>query len=85
MPVYNLITFGGQHMGVSEFPHCMATNSSICEDVAKLLTLGAYADGVRDVQVQAQYFRSPYNYSVCQPSQTACKTSDGLCTCRLPL
>eukprot|EP00730_Choanoeca_flexa_P015076 TRINITY_DN6827_c0_g1_i4.p1 TRINITY_DN6827_c0_g1~~TRINITY_DN6827_c0_g1_i4.p1 ORF type:complete len:226 (+),score=39.09 TRINITY_DN6827_c0_g1_i4:176-853(+) len=81
LPVYNLITFGGQHMGVSEFPHCMATNSTICEDVAKLLALGAYADGVRDVQVQAQYFRSSYNYSV--RSEYICYLSAQTYHCRV--
>eukprot|EP00049_Salpingoeca_infusionum_P005639 m.94823 g.94823 ORF g.94823 m.94823 type:complete len:309 (+) comp13028_c0_seq1:231-1157(+) len=61
-PVYNLVTFGGQHMGVTEIPDCTATNTTICEIIAELLSMGVYADGVRDYSVQAQYFRSPYEY-----------------------
>jgi len=58
-PVHNLITFGGQHMGVSAMPHCMGLNKTLCELMAKLLAKGAYTPGVRDVSVQAQYFRAP--------------------------
>jgi hypothetical protein len=32
--------------------------------MAKLLSVGAYVDGIREYSIQAQYFRSPYDYSV---------------------
>jgi len=61
-PVYNLITFGGQHLGVTDIPYCFGTNLTLCRDMDELLSLGAYADGVRNYSVQAQYFRSPLDY-----------------------
>jgi len=61
-PVHNLITFGGQHMGVSDIPDCMGANQSLCKIMAELLSRGAYVPGVRDVSVQAQYFRAPMEY-----------------------
>jgi len=61
--VHNLISMGGQHMGVADIPHCTATNSSLCELMAKVLSVGAYADGVRNYSIQAQYFRSPLDYN----------------------
>jgi len=62
-PVHNLITFGGQHMGVSALPHCLGLNKTLCALMAKLLAQGAYTPGVRDVSVQAQYFRAPLDYA----------------------
>eukprot|EP01147_Barroeca_monosierra_P000416 gene416-7857_t len=61
-PVYNLVSMGGQHMGVSDFPYCTATNTTLCELMAEALTIGAYVDGIRNYSVQAQYFRSSYDY-----------------------
>lgn len=58
-PVKQLITFGGQHMGVAEIPGCIGTNLPLCKQMAELLGMGAYAPGVRDVSIQAQYFRAP--------------------------
>jgi len=62
-PVHNLVSMGGQHMGVAEIPHCLATNQTLCELMAKFLSVGAYVDGIREYQIQAQYFRSPYDYA----------------------
>eukprot|EP01002_Notosolenus_urceolatus_P006540 NODE_2746_length_1048_cov_46.436436_g2292_i0.p2 GENE.NODE_2746_length_1048_cov_46.436436_g2292_i0~~NODE_2746_length_1048_cov_46.436436_g2292_i0.p2 ORF type:complete len:295 (+),score=87.00 NODE_2746_length_1048_cov_46.436436_g2292_i0:71-955(+) len=59
LPITNLITFGGQHQGVADIPGCMSTNATICKIVEELLSLGAYAPGVRDIVVQAQYFKDP--------------------------
>jgi palmitoyl-protein thioesterase len=58
-PVYNLITFGGQHQGVSDIPECVGANKTLCEMMAKLLGMGAYTPFVRDISVQAQYFKDP--------------------------
>jgi len=60
-PVYNLITLGGQHMGVADIPNCegLSNNTEICKMVEKLLDLGAYNSLVQNTVVQAQYFRDP--------------------------
>lgn len=60
-PVHNLITWGGQHMGVSDFPNCADTNLTACQLAADLLDEGAYAPFVRSHVVQAQYFKDPMN------------------------
>ncbi len=54
-----LITFGGPHNGVMNIPGCLGPNASYCQMMAEMLAKGAYLPGVRDVSVQAQYFRSP--------------------------
>eukprot|EP01013_Petalomonas_cantuscygni_P019986 TRINITY_DN38102_c0_g1_i1.p1 TRINITY_DN38102_c0_g1~~TRINITY_DN38102_c0_g1_i1.p1 ORF type:complete len:296 (+),score=60.65 TRINITY_DN38102_c0_g1_i1:78-965(+) len=58
-PVRNLITFGGQHMGVMDVPGCLGTNATLCSIMERLLSLGAYAPGINTLSVQAQYFRDP--------------------------
>ncbi len=58
-PVKTLITMGGQHLGVSEVPGCIGPNLPLCKQMAELLGKGAYLPGVRDVSIQAQYFRAP--------------------------
>ena len=40
-PIHNLITLGGQHQGVFGIPDCK-DNITICEDIRRLLNLGAY-------------------------------------------
>lgn len=60
-PIKNLITFGGQHMGVSDIPDC-DMNWTLCKDMTDLLGLGAYVPFVRDHSIQAQYFRAPLEY-----------------------
>lgn len=57
--VKQLITFGGQHMGISDVPGCIGTNVILCKQMAKLLGRGAYLPGVRNVSIQAQYFKDP--------------------------
>eukprot|EP00053_Salpingoeca_punica_P008516 m.76370 g.76370 ORF g.76370 m.76370 type:complete len:305 (-) comp14633_c0_seq2:204-1118(-) len=62
-PVHNLITFGGQHMGVAAMPHCLpGMNKTLCDLMAQLLAMGAYSPLVRDVSVQAQYYRSSMDF-----------------------
>jgi len=58
-PVHNLITMGGQHQGISDFPECVYVNTTICETVEDLLALGAYNELVQDLVVQAQYYKDP--------------------------
>merc|ERR1712078_433518 len=58
-----LITFGGQHQGVMEWPGCSEEdmNDFICSLVRRLISMGAYSDLVRTRLVQAQYFKDPFN------------------------
>merc|ERR1719248_3712 len=51
-PVRQLITFGGQHMGIADIPACIGTNVVLCKQMAELLGKGAYLPGVRNVSVQ---------------------------------
>lgn len=60
-PVKNLITFGGQHMGVSDIPECNM-NKQLCKDMDDLLGMGAYVPFVAQHSIQAQYFRAPLEY-----------------------
>jgi len=58
-PVYNLISMGGQHQGVADFPNCVTVNETICSLVEELLAFGAYTDFVQEHVIQAQYFKDP--------------------------
>lgn len=58
-PVRQLITMGAQHMGIADVPVCVGTNVILCKQMAELLGEGAYLPGVRNVSIQAQYFRDP--------------------------
>merc|ERR1711916_421201 len=62
-PVKNLITFGGQHMGVDDFPECVDTNDTICRLAAEAFGLGAYLPEIRHDLVQAQYCRDVMDYT----------------------
>ena len=42
LKVHNLISVGGQHQGVFGFPRCPGTNLTLCDEVRKLLNIGAY-------------------------------------------
>jgi len=61
-PVYNLISMGGQHMGVADLPNCLTVNQTICSLVQDLLAFGAYTSFVQDHVIQAQYFKDPLQY-----------------------
>lgn len=59
--VHNLISVGGQHQGVFGFPRCPGANSTLCDEVRRLLNLGAYLSFVQDHLVQAEYWQDPFN------------------------
>ncbi|XP_042233701.1 palmitoyl-protein thioesterase 1-like isoform X2 [Homarus americanus] len=56
--MHNLITFGGQHQGVFGLPNC-APDDQFCEEMRRLLDLGAYIDWIQNSLVQAQYWHDP--------------------------
>ncbi|KAG6886265.1 hypothetical protein C0993_006675 [Termitomyces sp. T159_Od127] len=59
-PVHNLITFGSQHMGISDIPLCRPYDF-LCQ-VARRAAKGAvYGKWAQENLVQAQYFRDPNN------------------------
>lgn len=59
--VRNLISVGGQHQGVYGFPRCIGTNVTLCNEMRRLLNIGAYNRLVQDILVQAQYWHDPLN------------------------
>lgn len=59
-PMFNLVSVGGQHQGVFGFPKCPAA-SWLCDDVRRLLDLGAYISWIQNSLVQAEYWHDPLN------------------------
>ncbi|KAI6040257.1 palmitoyl-protein thioesterase [Pisolithus marmoratus] len=57
-PVYNLITFGSQHMGISDIPQCRSFDF-LCEVARRAAKAGVYTKWAQENLVQAQYFRDP--------------------------
>ncbi|MCJ1402898.1 hypothetical protein MMC11_006119 [Xylographa trunciseda] len=57
-PVANLITFGSQHNGISQFQNCAATDW-VCQGAQGLLRGNTWSDFVQNKLVPAQYFRDP--------------------------
>jgi len=57
-PVYNLITYGAQHNGVSTVPGCVNDDSDFCERMKLLLSANVYSSFIQTHVVQAQYFKS---------------------------
>ncbi|CAG8692436.1 29974_t:CDS:2, partial [Gigaspora margarita] len=57
-PVYNLITFGSPHNGVSDIPGC-EKNDGWCRLMRTIASQGAYSGYVREHIIQAQYFKDP--------------------------
>ncbi|WFD32311.1 palmitoyl-protein hydrolase [Malassezia sp. CBS 17886] len=55
-PVRNLVTFGSQHMGITDLPLC-AKWDVVCRSVHSLLSGGVYTDYAQENVVVAQYFR----------------------------
>ncbi|TFY63416.1 hypothetical protein EVG20_g6322 [Dentipellis fragilis] len=57
-PVHNLITFGSQHMGVSDLPLCQPYDflCKLARDTAKRNVYGTWA---QEHLIQAQYYRDP--------------------------
>jgi len=60
-PVYNLITMGGQHQGVFGYPNCPAINITMCEELRRLITYGAYEPEIQSHVVQAEYWQDPFH------------------------
>lgn len=56
--VRNLVTFGSQHNGISEFQACRPTDW-ICRTSEALLRFGRWSNFVQSRLVPAQYFRDP--------------------------
>ncbi|CAI7625276.1 unnamed protein product [Penicillium glandicola] len=57
-PVHNLVTFGSQHNGISEFESCAYTNW-VCKAAEALLRSGRWTSFAQSRVVPAQYFRDP--------------------------
>ncbi|XP_076055854.1 palmitoyl-protein thioesterase 1 isoform X6 [Oratosquilla oratoria] len=58
--MHNLISIGGQQQGVFGLPMCPDGNF-ICEEIRRLLNMGAYIDWIQDYLVQAEYWHDPLN------------------------
>ncbi|KAJ5549402.1 hypothetical protein N7513_006636 [Penicillium frequentans] len=56
--VHNLVTFGSQHNGISEFQSC-GMSDWFCNAAESLLRAGTWTDFVQSHVVPAQYFRDP--------------------------
>ena len=59
-PVNNLITFGSQHMGVSDLPLCSRWDF-FCQLARRAARGGVYTNWAQENLVQAQYYRDPNN------------------------
>ncbi|KAI0940574.1 hypothetical protein AcW1_003733 [Taiwanofungus camphoratus] len=57
-PVNNLITFGSQHMGVSDIPGCRLWDV-VCQVARRAAQGGVYTEWAQENLVQAQYYRDP--------------------------
>jgi palmitoyl-protein thioesterase len=60
-PVRNLVTFGSQHNGISDFQGCASATDFVCQSANALLKLGTWSQLVQSRLVPAQYFRDPEN------------------------
>lgn len=57
-PVYNLVTFGSQHMGISDIPGCRPWDV-VCQLARRAAMGGVYTEWAQHNLVQAQYYRDP--------------------------
>ncbi|KAJ5475642.1 hypothetical protein N7539_007929 [Penicillium diatomitis] len=57
-PVRNLVTFGSQHNGISDFQSC-SLGDWLCNGAEALLRSGRWTDFAQGRVVPAQYFRDP--------------------------
>jgi len=55
-PVHNLITFGAQHMGVTDLPGCKPTDL-LCQLFRSAARMGVYSGWAQNNLVPAQYYR----------------------------
>jgi len=60
--VYNLVSVGGQHQGVFGLPKCLGSNI-LCDEVRRLLDIGAYDDSVQNSLAQAEYWQDPLHHA----------------------
>ncbi|KDR75371.1 hypothetical protein GALMADRAFT_249405 [Galerina marginata CBS 339.88] len=60
-PVNNLITFGSQHMGISDIPTCRRYDF-LCQIARKTAKQAVYGEWAQENLIQAQYYRDPSNY-----------------------
>ncbi|KAK1749503.1 palmitoyl-protein thioesterase [Echria macrotheca] len=60
-PIRNLVTFGSQHNGISEFRDCAATDW-LCRGAMALLKGNTWSNFVQSRLVPAQYYRNPEEY-----------------------
>ncbi|KXN90178.1 Palmitoyl-protein thioesterase 1 [Leucoagaricus sp. SymC.cos] len=60
-PVNNLITFGSQHMGISDLPLC-SPRDFLCQLARRATRVGVYSPWAQKNLIQAQYYRDPYNF-----------------------
>ncbi|KAF8904388.1 palmitoyl-protein thioesterase [Gymnopilus junonius] len=60
-PVNNLITFGSQHMGISDIPACRRYDF-LCQVAKRTAKQAVYGEWAQQNLVQAQYYRDPSNY-----------------------
>jgi palmitoyl-protein thioesterase len=58
-PVRNLVTFGSQHNGISDFQGCESALDLVCQTANALLKLGTWSQFVQSRLIPAQYFRDP--------------------------
>ncbi|RPD63716.1 alpha/beta-hydrolase [Lentinus tigrinus ALCF2SS1-6] len=68
-PVNNLITFGSQHMGVSDLPMCSRWDI-FCQLARRAARGGVYTDWAQHNLVQAQYYRDPAKLEIYLQSNT---------------
>ncbi|KAG6866627.1 hypothetical protein C0991_000737 [Blastosporella zonata] len=59
-PIHNLITFGSQHMGISDIPICRPYDF-LCQIARRATKSAVYGQWAQDNLIQAQYFRDPNN------------------------
>ncbi|KAH6914175.1 palmitoyl-protein thioesterase [Coprinopsis sp. MPI-PUGE-AT-0042] len=59
--MHNLITFGSQHMGISDIPLC-ARFDFLCQVARRATKAAVYGDWAQQNLIQAQYFRNPSAY-----------------------
>ncbi|KAJ7782884.1 palmitoyl-protein thioesterase [Mycena metata] len=59
-PIHNLITFGSQHMGISEAALCRPRDL-LCQVARRATKSAVYGSWAQENLVQAQYFRDPAN------------------------
>jgi len=61
-PVHNLVTYGSQHMGISDLPGCADSSDWQCRMARSLALKGVYLSWIQNKVIQAQYFNDPNNH-----------------------